>query len=133
MPCWIALQIEGASIPHLRHLLEEIGDELFLRKPRRRTMNAENRETGLRITVVRKLVSAIDEVDEIAKRAGKRVRKGHGGMSPKIRWYQLMAYLAQTLDGVLKNSDIQGLEDKMDAMEKMVAELQRSSQRTQKA
>ena len=53
-------------------------------------MNAENRETGLRITVVRKLVSAIDEVDEIAKMAGRRVRKGHG-VSPKIRWYQLMA------------------------------------------
>ena len=99
-------------------------------------MNAENRETGLRITVVRKLVSAIDEVDEIAKMAGRRVRKGHGGVSPKIRWYQLMAYLAQTLDGVLKNSDIQGLEDKMDkmdAMEKMLAELQRSSQRAQPA
>ena len=96
-------------------------------------MNAESRETGLRITVVRKLVSAIDEVDEIAKMAGKRVRKGHGGVSPKIRWSQLMAYLAQTLDGVLKNSDIQGLEDKMDAMEKMLAELQRSSQRAQPA
>ena len=96
-------------------------------------MNAENRETGLRITVVRKLVSAIDEVDEIAKMAGRRVRKGHGGVSPKIRWYQLMAYLAQTLDGVLKNSDIQGLEDKMDSMEKMLAELQRSSQRAQPA
>ena len=54
-------------------------------------------------------------------------------MSPKIPWYQPMAYLAQTLDGVLKNSDIQGLEDKVDAMEKMVAELQRSSQRAQKA
>lgn len=130
------MQIEEASIPHLRHLLEEIGDELFLRKLRRRTVNAENRETGLRITVVRKLVSAIDEVDEIAKRAGRRTRKGHGGVSPKIRWYQLMAYLAQTLDGVLKNSDIQGLEDKMDkmdAMEKMLAELQRSSQRAQPA
>ena len=96
-------------------------------------MNAENRETGLRITVVRKLVSAIDEVDEIAKMAGRRVRKGHGGVSPKIRWYQLMAYLAQTLDGVQKNSDIQGLEDKMDAMEKMLAELQRSSHRAQPA
>jgi len=44
-----------------------------------------------------------------------------------------MAYLAQTLDGVMKNSDIQGLEDKMDSMEKMLAELQRSSQRAQRA
>ncbi len=123
----------GANIPHLRQLVEAIGDELFLRKPHRRTMNDENRETGLRITVVHKLVRAIDEVDEIAKRAGRRSRRGHGGMSPKIRWYQLMAYLAQTLDGVLKNSDIQSLEDKVDSMEKMLFQLQRSSQGSQPA
>ena len=121
---------EKASIPHLRQLLKEIGDELFLRVRRRRIMNAENRETGIRVAVVRKLVSAIDEVDALAKKAGRRGWKGGGGISPKIRWYQLMAYLAQTLDGVLKNSDMEQYEGRIEQVEKMVEEMQRTSQRT---
>ncbi len=82
---------------------------------------------GVRGDVVAKLVSAIDEVEGLAKKAGKRSRKGYGGISPKVRWYTLMAYLAQILDGVLRDADLEKYEEKMEQMEKTVEELQRTS------
>ncbi len=74
-----------------------------------------------------KLVSAIDEVEALAKKAGKRSRKGTGGVSPKVRWYTLMAYLTQILDGVLRNANLEEYEEKMEQMERTVEELQRTS------
>jgi hypothetical protein len=56
----------------------------------------------VRSRVVTKLVEAIDEAERLAKESGKRSRSGAGGSSPKERWYLVMAYLAQVLDGVLK-------------------------------
>ncbi len=83
--------------------------------------------TGVRGDVVEKLVSAINEVETLAKKAGKRSRKGYGGVSPKIRWYTLMAYLAQILDGVLRNADLEKYEERMGEMERTVEELQRTA------
>ena len=74
-----------------------------------------------------KLVEAIEEVDRLAKASGKRTRTGGGGISPKERWYQLTGYLAQVLDGVLKNLDLQGVKEKMDQMEMALDELQRTT------
>ncbi len=87
----------------------------------------EEIRSGVRGDVVEKLVSAISEVEALAKKAGKRSRKGYGGISPKIRWYTLMAYLAQILDGVLRNADLEKYEEKMELMERTVEELQRTS------
>jgi hypothetical protein len=56
---------------------------------------------------VTKLVETIEEAERLAEDSGKRTRTGGGGISPKERWYQLMAYLAQVLDGVLKNLDLE--------------------------
>lgn len=78
--------------------------------------------------MVTKLVEAIEEVEQLAKAAGKRPRRGGGGMSPKERWYQLMGYLAQALDGVLKNLDLESVKEKMDQMEAALDELQRTAQ-----
>ncbi len=87
----------------------------------------EELAAGVRGDVVAKLVSAIDEVEGLAKKAGKRSRKGYGGISPKVRWYTLMAYLAQILDGVLRNADLEKYEEKMEQMERTVEELQRTT------
>jgi hypothetical protein len=76
---------------------------------------------------VTKLVEAIEEAERLAKASGKRTGKGVGGTSPKERWYQLMAYLAQVLDGVVKNLDLEGVREKMDQMETVLDELQRTS------
>ncbi len=75
-----------------------------------------------------KLVEAIEEVEHLAKASGKRTRTGGGGISQKERWYQLMGYLAQVLDGVLKNFDLEGVKAKMDQMEITLDELQRTTQ-----
>jgi hypothetical protein len=76
---------------------------------------------------VTKLVEAIEEAERLAKASGKRTRRGGGGISPKERWYQLMAYLAQVLDGVLKNLDLESVKEKMDQMDLVLDELQRTT------
>jgi hypothetical protein len=38
-----------------------------------------------------------------------------------------MAYLAEILDGVLKNLDLEGVKEKMDQMETVLDELQRTT------
>jgi len=42
---------------------------------------------------------------------------------PKERWYLVMGYLAQVLDGVLKNFDLETVKEKMDQMETTLDEL----------
>lgn len=111
----------------LRRLLSQIHEDLFPQGPRFRRTKFQDIEAGVRVDVVERLLSAIREVDGLAKAAGKRSRKGHGGLSPKARWYQLMAYLAQILDGVLRNIDLERYEEKMVELEKSVEELQRTS------
>ncbi len=84
----------------LRRLLSQIHTMLFPKGSRPRRTSFEDMESGVWPDVVERLVSAIREVDGLAKAAGKRSRKGHGGLSPKARWYQLVANLAQILDEV---------------------------------
>src|SRR5207247_9752290 len=94
---------------------------------RRRRVTQRSVAPEVRSRVVTKLVEAIEEVDRLAKASGKRTRTGGGGISPKERWYQLMGYLAQVLDGVLKSLDWQGVKEKMDQMERALGELQRTN------
>jgi hypothetical protein len=95
---------------------------------KRRRVMQKSATPEVRSRVVTKLVEAIDEVERLAKASGKRPRRGGGGLSPKERWYQLMGYLAQTLDGVLKNLDLESVKGKMDQMEAVLDELQRTAQ-----
>ena len=97
---------------------------------RRRRVTQKNVAPEVRSRVVTKLVEAIEETEHLAKSAGKRTRTGGGGISPKERWYQLMGYLAQVLDGVLKNLDLEGVKEKMDQMETTLDELQRTNPTT---
>jgi hypothetical protein len=76
---------------------------------------------------VTKLVEAIEEAERLAKASGRRTRTGGGGVSHKERWYQLMGYLAQVLDGVLKNLDLESVKGKMDQMETFLDELEDDS------
>ena len=94
---------------------------------RRRRVTQRGLTPEVRSRVVTKLVEAIEEVERLAKGSGKRTRTGGGGISPKERWYQLMGYLAQVLDGVLKNLDLEGVKEKMDQMEMTLDELQRTT------
>ena len=97
---------------------------------RRRRVTQKGLTPEVRSRVVTKLVEAIEEAERLAKTSGKRTRTGGGGISPKERWYQLMGYLAQVLDGVLKNLDLESVKEKMDQMEMALDELQRTNPTT---
>ncbi len=103
---------------------------MLLSGERRRRVVQTGNLSVVRPEVVEKLVRAINEVESIAKASAKRSRKGTGGVSAKVRWYQLMAYLAQTLDGVLNNMDLEKVREKMDQLEMAVDELQRTTPKT---
>ena len=97
---------------------------------RRRRVTQRSVAPEVRSRVVTKLVDAIEETERLAKSAAKRTKTGGGGISPKERWYQLMGYLAQVLDGVLKNLDLESVKEKMDQMEITLDELQRTNPTT---
>ncbi len=117
----------SSGIRRLKALLEDVHSDLFLVRPRVRRAWAGGDTPRVRGEVVAKLVDAINEVESLAKSSGRRTRKGQGGVSPKVRWYQLMAYLAQILDGVLRNLDLEKYQEKMGELEKAVEELQRTA------
>ena len=127
---------KNASLPFVRRLLNSARRELFtpLSLPgplhRRRRVTQRSVAPEVRSRVVTKLVEAIEETERLAKSAAKRTKTGGGGISPKERWYQLMGYLAQVLDGVLRNLDLESVREKMDQMEMALDELQRTNPTT---
>jgi len=122
------------GLPLLRRLIGKVRLELFAPLPMpspgltRRRVTQKGVAPEVRSRVVTKLVEAIDEAERLAKESGKRSRSGAGGTSPKERWYLVMGYLAQVLDGVLKNFDLESVKEKMDQMEAALDELQRTTQ-----
>jgi len=122
------------GLPLLRRLIGKVRLELFAPLPMpspgltRRRVTQKGVAPEVRSRVVTKLVEAIDEAERLAKESGKRSRSGAGGTSPKERWYLVMGYLAQVVDGVLKNFDLESVKEKMDQMEAALDELQRTTQ-----
>ena len=122
------------GLPLLRQLIGKVQLELFAPLPMpspgltRRRVTQKGVAPEVRSRVVTKLVEAIDEAERLAKESGKRSRSGAGGTSPKERWYLVMGYLAQVVDGVLKNFDLESVKEKMDQMEAALDELQRTTQ-----
>ena len=118
------MSLEFRAVSRLKSVLDDLHPRLF---PKRRFRRTTSPETGVRSGVVSSLVTAIDEVEVLAKASPKRSPRGAGGIPAKVRWYQLMAYLAQVLDGVLRNVDLERYEEKMEELERTVEELQRTS------
>ncbi len=92
--------------------------------PRRRV---QVRAPELREVVAEKLVDALNVVEGLAKKSGRKTRKGSGGVPAKARWYQLMTYIAQILDGVLRNVELGEVEAKLKELERTVDELQQQT------
>ena len=67
-------------------------------------------------------MEAVKIAEQLAKNSRRTPRRS-GGTPPKARWYQLMAYLSQTLDGVLRNMDMNEVKKRMAELEKMVVSL----------
>ena len=72
----------------------------------------------IREDMVDTLVSAIEETKTLAKQGSAEAGKGMGGMPPKARWYQLLGYLAQVLDGVCKNVELSEINERLMRVEK---------------
>jgi hypothetical protein len=128
--------MKNVGVRLVRRLFNSARRELFtpvsLPGPisRRRRVTQRNVAPEVRSRVVTKLVEAIEETERLANSAGKRSNAGGGGISPKERWFQLMGYLAQVLDGVLRNLDLESVREKMDQMEIALDELQRTNPTT---
>jgi hypothetical protein len=72
----------------------------------------------IRDDLIDTLVEAIHESDKLAKEESPTVERGSGGVSPKARWYQLLGYLAQVLDGVCKNVELSEINERLLRVEK---------------
>ncbi len=121
----VGLSIDEYDLLRLRNILEGVRRLLF--GPRRRiTVRAPE----LREVVAEKLVDALNVVEALAKKSGRKTRKGSGGVPAKARWYQLMTYIAQILDGVIRNVELGEVEAKLETLEKTVEELQRQTRQT---
>ena len=72
----------------------------------------------IRGDVVEALVAAIEDAQALAKEGSAEAGRGMGGMPPKARWYQLVGYLAQVLDGVCKNVELSEINERLLRVEK---------------
>ena len=72
----------------------------------------------IRGDVVETLVAAIEDAQALAKESSAEAGRGMGGMPPKARWYQLVGYLAQVLDGVCKNVELSEINERLMRVEK---------------
>ena len=69
----------------------------------------------IRDDMIDTLIKAIMEADLQAKAAPEATESG---VPPKARWYQLVGYLVQVLDGVCRNVEISELNQRMSRVEK---------------
>jgi hypothetical protein len=72
----------------------------------------------IRDDMIDTLIKAITEANMIAKLSLDSADKGTGGVPPKARWYQLVGYLVQVLDGVCKNVELSEINERLLKVEK---------------
>ena len=119
---------QSGGLLYVQFLVRGVRDDLFPHVRLRRTVRRDTSE--VRDGVVDKLIAALNETEKIAKAAGRRPKKGSGGIPGKARWYQLMTIIAQTLDQVLRSVDLDQIQEKILEMEKTIGELQRTTPKT---
>jgi len=78
------------------------------------------------------LIKAITEANMIAKLSLDSADKGTGGVPPKARWYQLVGYLVQVLDGVCKNVELSEINERLLKVEKMLGVAKAGSPQTRR-
>jgi hypothetical protein len=72
----------------------------------------------IRDDLIDTLVQAIHETNKLANESSPTGEKGSGGVPPKARWYQLLGYLTQVLDGVCKNVELSEINERLLRVEK---------------
>jgi len=84
----------------------------------------------IRDEVIDTLVKAIIEANMIARHSPESAEKGTGGVPPKARWYQLVGYLVQVLDGVCKNVELSEINERLVKVEKALGSAKAGSPQT---
>ncbi len=72
--------------------------------------------------VVGKVLEAIKTTENLAKTEAQ-------DLSLRVKWYQVMGYLAQTLDGLLSNVDQTEADKQLEQLREIVVRIQQKSQR----
>ena len=98
----------------LRILVKQIS--LVLRAPVKWPLKKSVDVPTVREDLVNKLIASISECYNLAVDASKIAKKGEGAPT-KTRYYQLVGYLSQVLDGILENVELDELKTRMDRVE----------------
>ena len=108
----------------LRILVKQIG--LLLRAPVKRPLKKSVDVPTIREDLVNKLIASIGECYSLAVEASKAAKKGEGAPT-KTRYYQLVGYLSQVLDGILENVELDELKARMERVEAVLHVKRKSS------
>jgi hypothetical protein len=72
---------------------------------------------AVRDDLIDTLTHALSETNKLGQKAAVQAEKGAGGMPEKARWYQLLGYLAQVLDGVCRNVELSEINERLAKVE----------------
>lgn len=75
----------------------------------------------IRNDLIDTLVKAIATTNDLANQSSSATEKGAGGVPPKVRWYQLLGYLVQVLDGVCKNVELSEINERLLRVERKLS------------
>jgi len=116
----------GGTLDGLARELRAVRKLLFLPKvPLKGVKVEEQREEA-----IAKLVNAIDVVEDLAKAAKTKTEERKPDAS-KARYYQLLGYLVQVLDGVLRNVSLGEIKQHMDETDKEIVKLKRAFEKAE--
>jgi len=96
----------------LRTLVKQIS--LLIRAPVKWPLKKSIDVPTVREDLVNKLIASIGECYHLATEASERKKKG---TPPKTKYYQLVGYLSQVLDGILENVELDELKARMERVE----------------
>ncbi|MEM2122922.1 MAG: hypothetical protein QXE79_04715 [Candidatus Bathyarchaeia archaeon] len=88
-----------------------------------KTPMKEKTQEEIRRRKIQLLEKAIDDVFHQARSMNGAVKKG-GGEPTKARYYRLMGYLIQVLDGVLKNLELDEVKRRLEKVEEAMENIQ---------
>jgi len=109
--------------------LDQIARELKnIRKPLLQSYKVPLKGVGVdeqREKAITKLVKAIDVAEQLASEAKMTSEKGMADTT-KARYYHLLAYLVQVLDGLLRSVTLDEMKRRVEETEKEIVELKRA-------
>lgn len=110
--CWMSLIEQISAIKSL------------LLRPQKLPLKRDQSIEEIRDQSIERILDAMIEVEILAENAPAETERGKADTT-RARYYQLLGYLTQVLDGVLKSVESQELENRLRAVEAMLNELEK--------